>query len=58
MNAFLPLADIVKISDEELEFITGKTNIEEALPSLLQENTKCVVYTQWGKMVLQYIQKI
>lgn len=45
MNAFLPLADIVKISDEELEFITGKTNIEEALPSLLQENTKCVVYT-------------
>ena len=46
---------IVKISDEELEFITGKTNIEEALPSLLQENTKCVVYTQWGKMVLQCI---
>ncbi len=45
MNAFLPLADIVKISDEELEFITGKTNIEEALPSLLQENTKCVAYT-------------
>lgn len=45
MNAFLPLADIVKISDEELEFITRKTNIEEALPSLLQENTKCVVYT-------------
>lgn len=35
VNAFLPLADIVKISDEELEFITGKTNIEEALPSLL-----------------------
>lgn len=45
VNAFLPLADIVKISDEELEFITRKTNIEEALPSLLQENTKCVVYT-------------
>lgn len=45
MNAFLPLADIVKISDEKVEFITGKTNIEEALPSLLQENTKCIVYT-------------
>lgn len=45
VNAFLPLADIVKISDEELEFITGKTDIEEALPDLLQGNTKCVVYT-------------
>lgn len=45
VNAFLPLANIIKISDEELEFITGKTDIEEALPSLLQENTKCVVYT-------------
>lgn len=42
---FLPLADIVKISDEELEFITGKTNIDDALPLLLQKHTKCVVYT-------------
>ena len=45
VKEFLPLADIVKISDEELEFITGKTDIEEALPDLLQGNTKCVVYT-------------
>lgn len=42
---FLPLADIVKISDEELEFITGKTYIDDALPFLFQGNTKCVVYT-------------
>ena len=31
---FLPLADVVKISDEELEFLTGTSDIEAALPSL------------------------
>lgn len=45
VREFLPLADIVKISDEELEFITGKSDIDDALPFLLQGNTKCVVYT-------------
>ena len=29
---FLPLADVVKISDEELEFLTGTSDIEAALP--------------------------
>lgn len=43
---FLPLAHIIKISDEELEFITGYTSIEEALPSLMQGNTKVVIYTK------------
>jgi len=45
VNEFLPLADIVKISDEELEFITGKTDIKDALPELLKGKTKLVVYT-------------
>ena len=31
---FLPLADVVKISDEELEFLTGTSDIEAALPAL------------------------
>ncbi|WP_308064814.1 carbohydrate kinase [[Clostridium] symbiosum] len=43
---FLPQADIVKISEEELEFITGKTEIREALPKLLQGKTRCVLYTR------------
>lgn len=46
---FLPLAHIVKISDEELEFITGMADEKEALKSLFQGNVQVVVYTQGGK---------
>lgn len=46
---FLPLAHIVKISDEELEFITGISDEKEALKSLFQGDVKVVVYTQGGK---------
>lgn len=43
---FLPYAHIVKISDEELEFITGYQKIEEALPFLFQGNVELVIYTK------------
>ncbi|BBF43368.1 fructokinase [Lachnospiraceae bacterium KM106-2] len=43
---FLPLADIIKISDEELEFITGKKTIEDAKEILFQGSTKLVIYTK------------
>lgn len=43
--AFLPLADVVKISDEELEFLTGTDDIRAALPRLLVGNVKLVLYT-------------
>ncbi|WP_223589423.1 carbohydrate kinase family protein [Neobacillus bataviensis] len=46
IREFLPLAHIVKISDEELEFITGKTDIDEAVQSLFTGNVKAVVYTK------------
>lgn len=46
VNEFLPYADIVKISDEELEFITGYTDIKDAVPGLLGERTKYVIYTK------------
>lgn len=46
VNDFLPYADIIKISDEELEFITGHTNIEEAVPELLEGRAKYVIYTK------------
>lgn len=42
---FLPLADIVKISDEELSFITGSKEIQDCLDVLLKGRTKCVIYT-------------
>ena len=36
---------MVKISDEELSFITGSDDIETAKDMLLQGRTKCVIYT-------------
>lgn len=46
VNDFIPYADIVKISDEELEFITGKTDIKDAVPGILDGRTKYVIYTK------------
>jgi fructokinase len=45
VNEFIPLCDIVKISDEELEFITGTDDIKSALPKLFSENVKLIIYT-------------
>lgn len=42
---FLPLSNILKISDEELEFLTGTADIEAALPQLLVGDVQLVVYT-------------
>ena len=39
---FLPYADILKISDEELEFITGYQTIEQAKEILFQGNVKVI----------------
>ena len=46
VHEFLPYADILKLSDEELEFITGEKDIKNALPSLFAYGCKCIVYTQ------------
>ncbi len=43
---FLPLAHIVKVSDEELEFITSIKDEEEALKSLFVGNVEVVIYTK------------
>ena len=45
VDEFMPCADILKISDEELEFITGSDNIGEALPKLFTGNIKLVLFT-------------
>lgn len=46
---FIPLADIVKISDEELESITGEMGIDAALEKLFVERVKLVIYTEGAK---------
>lgn len=43
---FLPLADIVKVSDEELEFITDIKDVSKAIESLFVGDVKAVVYTK------------
>ncbi|KGM45403.1 carbohydrate kinase [Neobacillus niacini] len=43
---FLPTADIIKVSDEELEFITEIKDESEAIQSLFVGNVKAVVYTK------------
>lgn len=43
---FLPMANIIKISDEELEFITGFDNIEDAKKVLFVGNVKLVLFTK------------
>ena len=46
VNEFLAYADIIKISDEELEFITGYTDIKDALDGLFTNRAKYVIYTK------------
>ena len=42
---FLPYANIIKISDEELEFISGKTNIEDAYEFFFKDRCQLLIYT-------------
>lgn len=43
---FLPLSNIVKISDEELEFITGISDEKDALNFLFQGDVEVIIYTK------------
>lgn len=54
VHEFLPLSDIIKISDEELEFLTGEKEIEHALPKLFKGNVKLVIYTCGSKGAYAY----
>ena len=44
INEFLPLADIVKVSDDELEFLTGCKDIENGAKMML-ESSKLILCT-------------
>jgi len=45
VREFIPEADIIKLSDEEISLITGDTDIEKALPFLFTGNVRLVIYT-------------
>ncbi|MGE1115588.1 carbohydrate kinase [Priestia megaterium] len=52
---FLPLADLVKVSDEELFFITNIKGEREAINSLFVGNVKVVVYTKGKDGAIIYL---
>lgn len=54
INEFIKYADILKISDEEVEFITGIKDIEEASKKFFIGNTKIVLYSMGkdGAMII------
>lgn len=46
IKEYIPKCHILKLSDEELPFITGKRKIENALPQLFQGKVRLIVYTE------------
>lgn len=53
---FIPMAHIVKISDDELEFITGIADEQKAIASLFTGDVKVVVLTKAAKGADLYVQ--
>lgn len=45
VNEFIPMADILKISDEELEFITGEKDPDTGIKKIFDKGVPLVVYT-------------
>ncbi|OKL35656.1 carbohydrate kinase family protein [Domibacillus mangrovi] len=55
---FIPKAHIVKISDEELTFITGIENEDKAIASLFFGDVQTVIYTKGAAGATLYVQDI
>lgn len=51
---FIPKSNILKISDEELEFITNESDINKALNKLFIGNVSLIVYTMGNNGALIY----
>lgn len=57
VQVFMPEAHILKISDEELDFITGIKDVEEAIQSLFNGKTEAVIYTEGPKGATVYFKE-
>jgi fructokinase len=58
INDFIPYADILKISDEELEFITGITEEQKAIASLFRGDVKVIMCTKGAQGAELYTKDI
>lgn len=52
---FIPKAHVIKVSDEELEFITGEHDESKAIASLFVGHVEAVIYTQGAKGASIYL---
>ena len=52
---FIPNAHLVKISDEELEFITGIDEVDRAIQSLFVGDVKAVIFTKGSQGAELYV---
>ena len=57
VHEFMPMAHILKVSDEELEFLTGKTDIKDSLEDLFVGDVKMVIYTKGSEGAECYTKK-
>ena len=49
VREFIPLSDIVKLSEDEVGFVTGENSIEKAAQQLFGQGVKLVLYTCGSK---------
>lgn len=49
VREFMKYADIIKISDEELEFITGYSDMDKAMDVIFDGRSKLFIYTKGSK---------
>ena len=49
VREFIPLSDIVKLSEDEVSFVTGEDSIEKAVSWLFGQGVKLVLYTCGSK---------
>lgn len=57
VHEFLPKAHILKISDEELEFLTGKKELLDAKDQLFVGNVEMIIYTKGAEGAECYTKK-
>lgn len=55
IQSFLPLANIIKISDEELSFVTGYEDETQAIQWLFQGDVEAVIYTKGAAGAVIYL---
>lgn len=57
VTEFIPYAHVLKVSDEEIEFITGSNDINSALDVLFTGNVQMVIYTKGADGAAVYTRK-